>query len=46
MKRASPGYGVVAFEFCVAYSALDARAAGFKVAAVKDATRAINLKTH
>lgn len=33
----------VAFDFCVAYSALDARAPGFEVAVVEDATRAINL---
>ena len=33
----------LATDFCVAFSALDARAAGFAVAVVEDATRAIDL---
>ena len=33
----------LALDFCVAYSAVDARTAGFAVAVVEDATRAINL---
>jgi nicotinamidase/pyrazinamidase len=34
----------LATDFCVAWSSLDARAAGFEVAVIEDATRAIDLK--
>jgi nicotinamidase/pyrazinamidase len=33
----------LATDYCVAWSALDARAAGFEVAVIEDATRAIDL---